>query len=235
MKLVGTIDPKKVWKCSPELASATTSITSQVSTIQTAPEIIKEINDRVARIEEGFRIHGISGTFKGDENMEKMTYKGEPIVDISPGAREAHMRFMDNVVSIIRPREMGITHESLADGVTIEIKCDEIQTRKLYDTYDVRIYNQRPADFELDLVSDGFTNPKIKKDGKWHDLAPKKVIFNGPATTILWKDGTKTTVKCQDEDVWADDVGIAMCYLKKMLGNKGNFNNIFREAKKVRG
>lgn len=62
---------------------------------------------------------------------------------------------------------------------------------------------------------------------------PKKVIFSGPATTILWKDGTKTTVKCSSEDVWADDVGIAMCYLKKMLGNKGNFNNIFREAMKV--
>lgn len=62
---------------------------------------------------------------------------------------------------------------------------------------------------------------------------PKKVIFSGPATTILWKDGTKTTVKCQDEDVWNDDVGVAMCYLKKMLGNKGNFNNIFREAAKV--
>lgn len=62
---------------------------------------------------------------------------------------------------------------------------------------------------------------------------PKKVIFSGPATTILWKDGTKTTVKCSSEDVWDDDVGIAMCYLKKMLGNKGNYNNIFREAMKV--
>lgn len=62
---------------------------------------------------------------------------------------------------------------------------------------------------------------------------PRKVIFNGPATTIIWKDGTKTTVKCQAEDVWSDEVGIAMCYLKKMLGNKGNFNNIFREAMKV--
>lgn len=62
---------------------------------------------------------------------------------------------------------------------------------------------------------------------------PKKVIFSGPATTILWKDGTKTTVKCSSEDVWEDEVGIAMCYLKKMLGNKGNYNNIFREAMKV--
>ena len=62
---------------------------------------------------------------------------------------------------------------------------------------------------------------------------PKKVIFSGPATTILWKDGTKTTVKCQRHDIWDDDVGIGMCYLKKMLGNEGNFNNIFREAMKV--
>lgn len=62
---------------------------------------------------------------------------------------------------------------------------------------------------------------------------PKKVIFSGPATTILWKDGTKTTVKCQEGDEWAPDVGIAMCYLKKMLGNKGNYNKIFREAEKV--
>lgn len=61
----------------------------------------------------------------------------------------------------------------------------------------------------------------------------KKVIFSGPATTILWKDGTKTTVKCQAEDVWSDEVGIAMCCLKRILGNEGNFNNIFRKAMKI--
>ncbi len=64
---------------------------------------------------------------------------------------------------------------------------------------------------------------------------PKKVIFSGPATTILWRDGTKTTVKCARHDIYDEYTGIAMCYLKKMLGNKGNFNNIFREAMKVRG
>lgn len=72
---------------------------------------------------------------------------------------------------------------------------------------------------------------KIKYSAK--KPKPKKVHFSGPATTILWTDGTKTTVKCQSEDVWSDEVGIAMCYLKKMFGNQGNFNNIFREAMKV--
>lgn len=63
---------------------------------------------------------------------------------------------------------------------------------------------------------------------------PKKVIFSGPATTILWTDGTKTTVKCNmEEEYFDEEKGIAMCYLKKMFGNKGNFNNIFREAMAV--
>ena len=219
------------WQYKPEFSTADTSslnnlsassyITSSVTTTASSNVIADEIQKKLDRM-----------MYK-EREMANMTYKGEPVVNISPGEREAHVRFMDNLVSIIRPKAMGITHESLTDGVTIEIQCDAVQTCKLYDTYDVRFYNQRPADFELDLVRNGFTNPKIKKDGKWYDLAPKKVIFSGPATTILWKDGTKTTVKCQDEDVWDDDVGIAMCYLKKMLGNKGNYNNIFREAMKV--
>ena len=217
MKLVGTIDPKKVWTCSPELASATTSISNQYCTTQTAPEIAKEINERVKRIEEGLRIHGVSGTFKGDEKMrDSITYKGKAVTDISPGVHEANVQFMDNILSIIRPRELQITHEPMADGVTLELKCDEVHSQKLYDSYDVKVYSQ-----------------VLTKTPKTAEPTPKKVIFSGPATTILWKDGTKTTVKCSSEDVWDDDVGIAMCYLKKMLGNKGNFNNIFRQARKV--
>lgn len=56
----------------------------------------------------------------------------------------------------------------------------------------------------------------------------KDVIFNGPATIIKWTDGTKTVVKCQEGDVdpW---VGMAMAISKKVLGNKGNFNEVFKK------
>ena len=91
---------------------------------------------------------------------------------------------------------------------------------------------------EVGCEIEGYLNPDKYKIHRGREMCsvpitpkkplPKKVIFSGPATTILWRDGTKTTVKCQDEDIWADDVGIAMCYLKKMLGNK-----IFRQAMKV--
>lgn len=87
-----------------------------------------------------------------------------------------------------------------------------------------------PIEYNSLLMNKHGDFPAMKKGSRPH---PKKVIFCGPATTILWKDGTKTTVKCQSEDVWSDEVGIAMCYLKKLLGNKGNYNNIFREAMKV--
>ena len=204
MKLVGTIDPKSVWKCSPELASATTSITSQVSTIQTAPEIVKEINDRVARIEEGLRIHGISGTFKGDENME---INGMVFKDLEKNLRKLG-------IDIIT-----IRHCTGDVGCEIEGYFNPSVYKKYLDDEKVTCVSVRP--YKPALTK---TPPK-----------PKKVIFSGPATTILWKDGTKTTVKCQHKDLYDEDTGVAMCYLKKMLGNKGNFNNIFREAAKVRG
>ena len=57
----------------------------------------------------------------------------------------------------------------------------------------------------------------------------KKVICHKPATVVFWADGTKTVVKCQDGDVYSPETGIAMCYMKKALGNKSNFNNTFKK------
>lgn len=52
----------------------------------------------------------------------------------------------------------------------------------------------------------------------------KKVIFNDPATIILWNDGTKSVVKCQFGEVYDSEKGFVMAYLKKLLGNDNTFN-----------
>ena len=57
----------------------------------------------------------------------------------------------------------------------------------------------------------------------------KKVIFNNPVTIVIWNDGTKTTVKCSERDEYSEEVGLAMCISKKALGNKGNFNEVFKK------
>lgn len=56
-----------------------------------------------------------------------------------------------------------------------------------------------------------------------------RVIFNDPATIIYWKDGSKTVVKCGDNDVYDREKGLAMAIAKKYLGNKGNYNNILKK------
>lgn len=59
-----------------------------------------------------------------------------------------------------------------------------------------------------------------------------KVIFNPPATVIYWKDGTKTVVKCSDDDLDAGrlspETGIVYAIVKKVLGNKGKYNNVLK-------
>lgn len=77
-------------------------------------------------------------------------------------------------------------------------------------------------------------DPRLKE----HDLALafslkrqgiEKVIFNDPATVVLWMDGTKTIVRCQEGDTYSAETGLALCIAKKMLDNKGNFNDVFKK------
>lgn len=63
----------------------------------------------------------------------------------------------------------------------------------------------------------------------WEMPKIKDVIFNGPATIVLWVDGTKTVVKCQDDDIFDPEKGLAMAISKKALGNKGNYCNVFKK------
>jgi hypothetical protein len=56
----------------------------------------------------------------------------------------------------------------------------------------------------------------------------KNVKFNPPATIVFWTDNTKTVVKCNGED-YDPEKGLAMCICKKVLGNKGNYYNVFKK------
>ena len=45
-----------------------------------------------------------------------------------------------------------------------------------------------------------------------------RVIFNDPATIILWKDGSKTVVKRSEDDIWDPEKGFCMAIIKKLYG-----------------
>lgn len=57
----------------------------------------------------------------------------------------------------------------------------------------------------------------------------KDVIFNDPATIILWKDGSKTVVKAQEGELYDPEKGFAMAISKKVLGGQGNYYEVFKK------
>ena len=71
----------------------------------------------------------------------------------------------------------------------------------------MKIYYERMFGINLDRVL-----PKIEK-----------VIFNNPATIVIWADDTKTVVKAQNDELFDPEKGLAMAITKKALGNEGNY------------
>ena len=55
-----------------------------------------------------------------------------------------------------------------------------------------------------------------------------RVIFNDPATIVIWNDGSKTVVKASNEP-FDPEKGLAMAIAKKALGNKGNYYEVFKK------
>ena len=51
----------------------------------------------------------------------------------------------------------------------------------------------------------------------------KEVIFNPPATIVLWTDKTKTVVKCSEGDTFDQEKGLALCFVKKIHGNERDY------------
>lgn len=55
----------------------------------------------------------------------------------------------------------------------------------------------------------------------------EQVIFNDPATIVIFKDGTKTVVKAQDGELYDPEKGLAMALCKKTMGNTRDYYNVF--------
>lgn len=110
--------------------------------------------------------------------------------------------------------------EYSADSITKSLvqRWDEARRNENLNLLKVATYTARSCTFERGASFAVDFRPQIKK-----------VIFNDPATIVFWKDGSKTITKCGELDVYDPEKGLAMCFAKKLLGNEGNYYNIFTE------
>ena len=105
-----------------------------------------------------------------------------------------------------------------------------VKSYPLNHLYDVCIYKEIIRAEQITLhtkmdksrffTTDIFTNSNI--DRVWFN--PVK-----GTTVVRWIDGSKTMVRCQKGDTFDKEKGLALCYMKKTLGNKGNFNEILKK------
>lgn len=74
----------------------------------------------------------------------------------------------------------------------------------------------------------GFTTWRNEYQKERDKFEIRDVIFNNPATIILWADGTKTVVKAENEE-FDPEKGLAMAIAKKALGNNYDYYDIFKK------
>lgn len=57
------------------------------------------------------------------------------------------------------------------------------------------------------------------------------IIGKQKQTVVKWGDGTKTIVKCNDEDNFSPEIGVAMCIAKRMFGEnyKSKLNGLIKK------
>lgn len=101
-----------------------------------------------------------------------------------------------------------------------------------YNDYEVNyvpysdIYNRIASDTLATIKNGSYIKVPSPKQKAMNSIT--KVIFNNPVTIVLWSDGTKTVVKCDERDEFDPEKGLAMAICKKHFGG-GFYNDIFKK------
>ena len=108
------------------------------------------------------------------------------------------------------------------------IDTDIVSTYAAYnDMYRKHIMNYFDTD-EASVYA-AYNNMYKKKTQRQKALDKiQKVIFNDPATIVIWADGTKTVVKAENEH-YDPEKGLAMAIAKKFFDNKGYYFDVFKK------
>lgn len=99
----------------------------------------------------------------------------------------------------------------------IESVIPQEQRSSLYDAVNVMLKNMFNSRAQFSFVK-----------------AINKVIYNKPATIVLWADGTKTTAKCAEGETFDPEKGLVICALKKFVSADA-IMNLLQFAKEGNG
>lgn len=143
------------------------------------------------------------------------------------GSTEKVGRFRvgDIVVGNSKANSYGITCEGFKGRVAkVWLNSEDTEFIQIYD---VTGEHEGPFDVRaerFDLVSHSCP---LSENATESPICPaltiKQVIFNEPATVVIWSDDVKTVVKCGEDEKFDPEKGLAMCVAKRAWGNKYNY------------
>lgn len=61
-------------------------------------------------------------------------------------------------------------------------------------------------------------------------LTPEKIIHNGPATIVYWRDGEKTVVKLMEGDTYDEYAAFTAALAKKIFGSTGYVKRTLKDV-----
>jgi hypothetical protein len=120
-------------------------------------------------------------------------------------------------------------YKSFSNGATITPDTRYDPTSIVFEPASLKVRFPKISTEALNYV---ISDEKVTKTTmlEWK-LIPRKVIFNGPATVVMWEDGTKTVVKKTEDDTDDREKAVMFAILKKACGSRGNMNRYLKSFK----
>ena len=124
------------------------------------------------------------------------------------------------------------TKLNLIEGATYKIVADGTTT---YNNF-VKVCGSTAICPSYDGVIREITTAEIVSAPSRPKIGAKFILNKEKGTTVaLWKDGTKTIVKCQSGDTFDAEKAIALCFVKRAFKNRGCYNDWIREVMEESG
>ena len=197
-------------------------------------------------------------TYNEKENNEKENYMNNAVKNVlflAPGPHYAKTVIENQAKTLDRKK---IPYNASTKFSDMYLRTDKVNMEVVYADpikWTADLFKNRDAVFGkkvlVDKAMDTFRNIRINRpylslsayfnQAHAEDLVEtikpretyipeiKNTYFNDPMTVVIWEDGTKTMVRCQNGDEYSPETGLALCIAKKSLGNMPNFNNVFKK------
>lgn len=162
----------------------------------------------------------VAATVFADSTPDKVKVK---VVQANPG--------IDTTAEVATKDYVGESLEKTRDYVNERI--EEYDRNRLFSDGDLVLYLKDKILEEREKERKEFEDRvnKMKKDiiNSFIKNDIKRVIFNDNTTIIIWKDNTKTIVRCQPGETFDKEKGLALCIIKHQFGDIGYYNEIFKK------